>query len=187
MRTDPRAAEVRTIVERVFGHFLIENGRFDPGTFPNKAGSWKDFGQRRINRESAGSNPRRKCKTASFASPEPAFPRLFTPELEIDGGSRNSEEARTSRPSSRARGNSTRRLSRISSLGDENDGTVATSAIDETVLIDRGRYVARTYRTAGMMAMWLIAVGIVQFYDDQGDMLGTVNLYQNLRPERMTA
>ena len=59
--------------------------------------------------------------------------------------------------------------------------------IDETILIDQGRYVARSYRTQGYLAMWLVAVGIVQFYDDLGRMLATVNLFESLRPERMAA
>ena len=50
--------------------------------------------------------------------------------------------------------------------------------IDETILIDQGRYVARSYRTQGYMAMWLVPVGIVQFYDDLGTMLTTVNLFE---------
>jgi len=60
-------------------------------------------------------------------------------------------------------------------------------AIDETILIDQGRYVARSYRTEGYMAMWLVDVGIVQFYDDLGQMLATVNLFELLRPQRMAA
>jgi hypothetical protein len=59
--------------------------------------------------------------------------------------------------------------------------------IDETILIDQGRYVARSYRTEGYMAMWLVEVGIVQFYDDLGQMLATINLFELLRPQRMVA
>jgi len=57
--------------------------------------------------------------------------------------------------------------------------------IDETILIDQGRYVARSYRTKGYMAMWLVDVGIVQFYDALGHMLATVNLFELLRPQRL--
>jgi hypothetical protein len=59
--------------------------------------------------------------------------------------------------------------------------------IDETILIDRGRYVARSYRVEGYLAMWLAAVGILQFYDDRGRMLTTINLFETLRPQRMAA
>jgi hypothetical protein len=59
--------------------------------------------------------------------------------------------------------------------------------LDETILIDRGRYMARSYRTEGYMAMWLIDVGIVQFYNEAGDMLATINLFETLLPQRMAA
>lgn len=40
---------------------------------------------------------------------------------------------------------------------------------------------------AGYMAMWMVEVGIVQFYDGRGRMLGTINLFETLRPKRMAA
>jgi hypothetical protein len=65
--------------------------------------------------------------------------------------------------------------------------SMAWSDVDETILIDQGRYVARSYRTDGYLAMWLVEVGIVQFYNAEGDMLKTVNLFRALTPERMAA
>ena len=59
--------------------------------------------------------------------------------------------------------------------------------LDETVLIDDGRYAARTYRVDGYMAMWLVEIGIVQFYDAEGAMLLTVNLLEEFEPQRMAA
>jgi hypothetical protein len=59
--------------------------------------------------------------------------------------------------------------------------------LDETILIDEGRYSARTYKAAGFMAMWLLRIGIVQFYDAEGSMLLTVNLLEELAPVRMAA
>jgi hypothetical protein len=59
--------------------------------------------------------------------------------------------------------------------------------IDETILIDDGRYSARTYEADGYMAMWLLDIGIVQFYDADGSMLRTVNLFEELEPQRMAA
>jgi hypothetical protein len=59
--------------------------------------------------------------------------------------------------------------------------------IDETILIDQGRYVARSYRIAGYLAMWMVPVGILQFYDERGRMLTTINLFESLRPQRMAA
>ena len=37
------------------------------------------------------------------------------------------------------------------------------------------------------MAMWLVAAGIVQFYDARGRMLATIELFESLRPQRMAA
>ena len=59
--------------------------------------------------------------------------------------------------------------------------------LDETILMDDGRYAARTYRVDGYMAMWLVEIGIVQFYDAEGNMLLTVNLLEELEPQRMAA
>jgi hypothetical protein len=59
--------------------------------------------------------------------------------------------------------------------------------LDETILIDDGHYSARSYRIDDCMAMWLVGIGIVQFYDAEGNMLRTVNLLEELEPERMAA
>jgi hypothetical protein len=49
--------------------------------------------------------------------------------------------------------------------------------LEETVSIDEGRVVARSYLLDRLFAMWLIEVGIIQFYDCEGNMLRTVSLY----------
>jgi hypothetical protein len=59
--------------------------------------------------------------------------------------------------------------------------------MDETILVDEGRRAARTYRADGYMAMWLLRIGIVQFYDVDGNMLMTVNLLEECEPQRMAA
>ena len=59
--------------------------------------------------------------------------------------------------------------------------------LNETLLIQGGRYEARSYRAQGLMAMWLLRAGIVQFYDAKGNMLRTVNLLKRLRPHPMAA
>ncbi len=66
-------------------------------------------------------------------------------------------------------------------------GVADPDSLKETILIDDGRYVARSYRTPGFLAMWLISVGLVQFYDEQGNMLRTINLLLELEPQRMAA
>lgn len=54
--------------------------------------------------------------------------------------------------------------------------------LEETLLIDEGKYTARSYRIEGYMAMWLVSAGIVQFYDAKGKMLATVDLITELEP-----
>ena len=49
--------------------------------------------------------------------------------------------------------------------------------LEETVSIDDGRVVARSYLLDRLFAMWLIDVGIIQFYDCDGNMLRTVSLF----------
>jgi hypothetical protein len=59
--------------------------------------------------------------------------------------------------------------------------------VQENIRIDRRRCVARCYRVAEMFAMWLIDVGVLQFYDAEGEMLHTVNLFTELQPQRAAA
>jgi hypothetical protein len=61
------------------------------------------------------------------------------------------------------------------------------ATLRETIPLDAGRYVARTYRAGDMMAMWLVEVGILQFYDADGNMLQTINLLDELKPIRLAA
>ena len=119
MRTDPRADEVRNIVERVFSGYL-----------------------------SQGREQRGIADLVAERPPANRFPRIYEPPE--DTGREDPQ-------------------------------------IEENILIDDGRYVARTYRTEHHMAMWLVGVGIVQFYDDRGRMLATVNLFESLRPQKMAA
>jgi hypothetical protein len=59
--------------------------------------------------------------------------------------------------------------------------------LDERIMLDDGRYVARSYRVDDFLAMWMIDVGLVQFYDGNGNMLRTVNLFEEIHPHRMAA
>lgn len=52
------------------------------------------------------------------------------------------------------------------------------SALSEVVLIHEGKYRGRSYRAGGLMAMWMMQLGLVQVYDAQGEMLRTINLFQ---------
>ncbi|MCX7413853.1 MAG: hypothetical protein NTW36_10520 [Planctomycetia bacterium] len=64
---------------------------------------------------------------------------------------------------------------------------VDVAEVQENIRIDRGRCVARCYRVSDMFAMWLIDVGVLQFYDADGEMLQTVNLFTELQPQRAAA
>ena len=59
--------------------------------------------------------------------------------------------------------------------------------LEETSLIDNGKCCTRSYRVEGFMAMWLSEIGIVQFYDAEGNMLATVNLLKELEPLKVAA
>lgn len=59
--------------------------------------------------------------------------------------------------------------------------------VNETILIDDGTYRGRSYQTEGYFAMWLVDAGLVQFYDDDGNMVCTVNLFTETEPQRMAA
>ena len=63
----------------------------------------------------------------------------------------------------------------------------ALASLNETVLVSDGRYAARSYRVSGYLAMWLVEVGLLQFYDAQGNMLRTVNLFEEREVERLAA
>jgi hypothetical protein len=59
--------------------------------------------------------------------------------------------------------------------------------VKETIFIERGRRLARSYRFKGLMAMWLVQDGIIQFYDADGNMLRTINLLEHSIPQRAAA
>lgn len=59
--------------------------------------------------------------------------------------------------------------------------------LDERIMLDDGRYIARSYRVDDYLAMWMIDVGLVQFYDADGNMLRTVNLFEEIESQRMAA
>ena len=57
----------------------------------------------------------------------------------------------------------------------------------ETPVLDDGRCIARCYRVANLLAMWLKDVGILQFYDDRGRMLRRANLFAEIEPRAAAA
>ena len=61
------------------------------------------------------------------------------------------------------------------------------SNLTETVRVEDGRCLARSYRADRFLAMWLVDVGILQFYDDEGNMVRRANLFAEIEPRRMAA
>ncbi len=59
--------------------------------------------------------------------------------------------------------------------------------LSECLLVQDGRCYGRSYRTGGYMAMWLASMQMIQFYDEDGVMLRTVNLGQDPVPVRQAA
>ena len=68
-------------------------------------------------------------------------------------------------------------------------GESTLAELAESIMIDEGRARARSYRIADLMAMWMIDIGIVQFYDSEGNMLRRLNLLMEVEPQprRMAA
>jgi hypothetical protein len=48
--------------------------------------------------------------------------------------------------------------------------------LEERVRLEDGRRVAHCYRAHGLFAMWMVEIGLVQLYDESGNMLDTVSL-----------
>lgn len=59
--------------------------------------------------------------------------------------------------------------------------------MEERVRIDDGRLCARSYRIADLMAMWLVDIGIIQFYDSEGNMVRRTNLLMGIEPRSVAA
>jgi hypothetical protein len=68
-------------------------------------------------------------------------------------------------------------------------GAVAGQTIDllESALFDDGRCVAWSYRLTDLMAMWFVEIGILQFYDAEGNLLHTLSLHGPARAGRVAA
>lgn len=66
-------------------------------------------------------------------------------------------------------------------------GAARSQLIKETALVDGGRYLARAYRLQGFLAMWFVEEGVLQFSDAQHRILRTINLWEEMVPQRMAA
>ncbi len=68
-------------------------------------------------------------------------------------------------------------------------GVPATSLFDleEDIFIGGGKYRGRTYRVADLAARWLAGNGIVEFFDADGCLMASVNLFEELAPQLLAA
>lgn len=46
----------------------------------------------------------------------------------------------------------------------------------DTILIQDGHYCGRSFRVDGYLAMWMVEIGLLQFYDRDGALLKTITL-----------
>lgn len=67
------------------------------------------------------------------------------------------------------------------------DSFRADPDLHERVRIERGRPVARCYQGGTLMAMWMVDIGLLQFYDQEGNMLQTWSVLPNAPAERKAA
>jgi hypothetical protein len=72
----------------------------------------------------------------------------------------------------------------LRSLGEATPGLFD---LQESVMIDRGQCLGRKYRAHRHTAVWLIDAGLIRFSDSRGKILRTVNLFEELAPQRMAA
>jgi hypothetical protein len=60
-------------------------------------------------------------------------------------------------------------------------------ALEERVRVENGRRVAHCYRAQGLFAMWMVEIGLVQLYDQSGNMLDTLSLLASTGRDRRAA
>jgi hypothetical protein len=59
--------------------------------------------------------------------------------------------------------------------------------LEEHIHVEDGRQVAHCYRAGGLFAMWMVDIGLLQLYDQAGNMLDTLNLLNGSTSERKAA
>ena len=59
--------------------------------------------------------------------------------------------------------------------------------IHETILVDAGNCIARTYFADNYRAVWLLNEGVLQFTTKDGKLLRIVNLYEEIPVVRLAA
>jgi hypothetical protein len=64
---------------------------------------------------------------------------------------------------------------------------VSSQDLRETILVDAGACMARTYAAGGYKAVWLLDEGTVRFTNEAGQLLRIVNLYEEMPAVRIAA
>ena len=64
---------------------------------------------------------------------------------------------------------------------------VSSQDLRETILVDAGACMARTYTVGGYKAVWLLDEGVVRFTNEAGQLLRIVNLYEEMPAVRIAA
>jgi hypothetical protein len=59
--------------------------------------------------------------------------------------------------------------------------------LGESVLISDGKYRGRSYRGDEHTAMWFVDLGLVQFYDEEGNLVLSINLFEEQAITRRAA
>jgi hypothetical protein len=59
--------------------------------------------------------------------------------------------------------------------------------LEERIRVEDGRQVAHCYRAGGLFAMWMVDIGLLQLYDQTGNMLDTLNLLDGATSTRRAA
>jgi hypothetical protein len=59
--------------------------------------------------------------------------------------------------------------------------------LEERVHSEDGRAVAYGFRAGGLFAMWMVDIGLLQLYDQAGNMLDTLNLLPGQVSDRRAA
>ena len=65
--------------------------------------------------------------------------------------------------------------------------SISNEELQEHVRVEDGKIVAYCYEAANLFAMWMVQVGLVQFYDDRGTMLQTLDLKSTTAERRQAA
>jgi hypothetical protein len=66
-------------------------------------------------------------------------------------------------------------------------GVRRSGDVQETIRIDVGHLLARTYKLGRMSAVWEIRSGLLRFFDARHNLLRSINLLEELSPQRMAA